>query len=247
MTAFAAAIQFLLLSPAFVRRPFTTRELGRAVGFYPLAGLLLGALLALADPLLGRILPVGVRSALILTLWIALTGALHFDGFIDSCDGLLGGGTPDQRLAIMRDERAGAYGLAGGTLLLLILFSGLGAVQSLRWAVLLLAPVIGRWAMALAVVLFPYTRPSGLGRDIKDNAGIEEAALSTVIVVLIVLPLAWWMHTGAPLVALGLAALVGWLTAQFARSRLGGLTGDIYGAITMMAEASVVLVFAAMA
>jgi len=245
MTAFLAAVQFLLLSPAFIRRPFTPQELGRAVGFYPLVGLLLGAVLALADVLLARILPVGVRSALILTLWIALTGALHFDGFIDSCDGLLGGATRDQRLTIMRDERAGAYGLAGGTLLLLILFSGLSAVQSLRWALLLLAPVIGRWAMAVGIVLFPYARPTGLGRDIKDNAGLEEAALSTVIALLVVLPLAWWMRSIMPLVALGLAAVVGWLSAHFARSRIGGLTGDTYGAINMIVEASVLLVFAA--
>ncbi|MFN2121080.1 MAG: adenosylcobinamide-GDP ribazoletransferase, partial [Anaerolineales bacterium] len=229
----------------FIRRPFTARELGRAVGFYPLVGLLLGAVLALVDLLLARILPVAVRSALILALWIVLTGALHFDGFVDSCDGLLGGATHDQRLAIMRDERAGAYGLAGGTLLLLILFSGLGAVQSLRWAVLLLAPVIGRWAMALSVVLFPYSRSAGLGRDIKDNAGLEEAALSTVIALLVVLPLAWWLQSVVPLAALGLAAAIGWLVSQFSISRIGGLTGDIYGAINMIAEASVVLAFAA--
>jgi adenosylcobinamide-GDP ribazoletransferase len=215
------------------------------VGFYPLVGLLLGAVLALVDLLLARILPVAVRSALILALWIVLTGALHFDGFVDSCDGLLGGATHDQRLAIMRDERAGAYGLAGGTLLLLILFSGLGAVQSLRWAVLLLAPVIGRWAMALSVVLFPYSRSAGLGRDIKDNAGLEEAALSTVIALLVVLPLAWWLQSVVPLAALGLAAAIGWLVSQFSISRIGGLTGDIYGAINMIAEASVVLAFAA--
>jgi adenosylcobinamide-GDP ribazoletransferase len=245
MSALVAAVQFLLLSPAFIRRPFTAHELGRAVGFYPLVGLLLGAVLALSDLLLARIFSVGVRSALILALWIALTGALHLDGFIDSCDGLLGGATPDRRLAIMRDERAGAYGLAGGILLLLILFSGLSAVQSLRWAMLLLAPVIGRWTMAMAVVVFPYARPAGLGRDIKDHAGLEEAMISTVIALLIVLPLAWWMRSSVPLVALGLAAAIGWLTAQFARSRIGGLTGDTYGAIDMMVEASVLLVFAA--
>jgi adenosylcobinamide-GDP ribazoletransferase len=179
-------------------------------------------------------------------MWIGLTGALHFDGFIDSCDGLLGGATPDQRLTIMRDERAGAYGVAGGILLLLVLFSSLSVVQSLRWAMLLLAPVISRWAMTLAVVLFPYARTAGLGRDIKDNAGLEEAALSTVIALLIVLPLAWWMRSTGPLVALGLAAAIGWLSAQFAISRVGGLTGDTYGAINMMVEASVLLTFAAM-
>jgi adenosylcobinamide-GDP ribazoletransferase len=111
--------------------------------------------------------------------------------------------------------------------------------------VLLLAPVIGRWAMALSVVLFPYSRSAGLGRDIKDNAGLEEAALSTVIALLVVLPLAWWLQSVVPLAALGLAAAIGWLVSQFSISRIGGLTGDIYGAINMIAEASVVLAFAA--
>jgi adenosylcobinamide-GDP ribazoletransferase len=245
MIAFVAAVQFLLVSPAFVRRPFTAAEMGRAVGFYPLVGLLLGTVLLAVDMLLSRLLPLAPRSALVLAVWVAITGALHFDGFVDSCDGLLGGTSPEQRLAIMRDERAGVYGLAGGALLLLILFSSLSAVQPLRWAVLLLAPVIGRWAMALAVVLFPYARAAGLGKDIKDHAGLEEAALCTVITLLVVLPLAWWMRSLLPLVALGLAAAVAWLSARFAVSRIGGLTGDTYGAIDMLIEASVVLVFAA--
>ncbi len=90
MTPLLAALQFLLLTPAFIRRAFTPREMGQSVGFYPLIGLLLGAVLALADALLGYLFPIPVRSALVLALWIILTGGLHLDGFLDSCDGLLG-------------------------------------------------------------------------------------------------------------------------------------------------------------
>ena len=119
LTAFLTAVQFLLISPAFIKRLFTARELGAAVGFYPLVGLILGSLLLAADYLLGLFMPPLVRIALILTLWVILTGALHLDGFLDACDGLLGGFTPESRLEIMRDERVGAFALAGGVLLLL--------------------------------------------------------------------------------------------------------------------------------
>jgi adenosylcobinamide-GDP ribazoletransferase len=246
MTAFAAALQFLLLSPAFIRRLFTPRELGAATGFYPLVGLLLGALLAVADLLLGRIFPLEVRSALILALWIVLTGALHFDGFLDTCDGLLGGSTPTRRLDIMRDEHTGAYGLAGAGLLLLILFSALNAVDVQRWAALLLAPVLGRCAMTLAVVAFPYARPDGLGRDIKDNCGTAQAVLAGITTLVVVVVLVVLRQSYAPLVALVVAAAVWWLTAAFIMRRIPGMTGDTYGAINMLVETATLLTFAAM-
>ena len=119
LAAFLAAVQFLLISPAFIRRPFSAVELGAAVGFYPLVGLILGGLLVGIDWLAGWWFPPLVRSAIVLAAWVLLTGALHLDGFLDACDGLLGGFTPEKRLDIMRDERVGAYALSGGVLLLL--------------------------------------------------------------------------------------------------------------------------------
>jgi adenosylcobinamide-GDP ribazoletransferase len=246
MTALVAALQFLLVTPAFVRRAFTAQELGRATAFYPLVGLLLGGLLALADFLLGYLFPIEVRSALALALWILLTGALHFDGFLDSCDGLLGGATPERRMEIMRDERTGAFGLAGGALMLLILFSALNAVEAQRWVVLLVAPVLGRWAMTLAVVIFPYARPEGLGRDIKDNAHSAQAIIATVTMLIIVDAVALVRQDFAPLVAVVAAAAVCWLSAVFVLRRIPGMTGDTYGAINLLVEASVLLTFVAM-
>ena len=101
----AAALQFLTVTPPLVRRAFSMPELGRAVGYFPLVGTLLGTLLAAFDWGLAFLFPAGVRAALDLALWVALTGALHLDGFLDACDGLFGGRTVESRLEIMRDEQ----------------------------------------------------------------------------------------------------------------------------------------------
>ena len=241
--AFLTALQFLLVSPAFIKRPFTARELGAAVGFYPLVGLVLGSLLLAADYLLALFMPPLVRLALILTLWVLLTGALHLDGFLDACDGLLGGFTPESRLEIMRDEHFGAFALAGGVLLLLVKFSSLSAITPLAPA-LLLAPVLGRWGMAVALVAFPYARQQGLGRAVKDNAGLRQAIIATLFALTISLAVAWWWAEWRVLLALVSAALVVWAGARFTLRRIPGLTGDIYGALNEIIEVVVLLALA---
>lgn len=245
MTAFVAALQFLLITPAFIRRQFTADEMGRSVGFYPLIGLLLGALLAIADALFGYVWLIPVRSALVLVLWVILTGGLHLDGFLDACDGLLGGFTPERRMEIMRDERVGAYGLAGGVLLLLTLYSCLGTLAAGRWAVLLLAPVLGRCGISLAVTAFPYARETGLGRDIHDHARAAQAILATGTAGAVTAALALILHSWAPVIALLAAAAIFWLSTRFITRRIPGMTGDTYGAINMLIEAGTLLAFAA--
>lgn len=243
LSSFLAAVQFLMLSPAFIRRPFTAKELGAAVGYYPLVGALLGGLLIGADGLLGDLFPTLLRSALLLALWILLTGALHLDGFLDACDGLFGGFTPERRLEIMRDERVGAYALSGGILLLLIQFSALSALDGGRPAALLLSPVLGRWGMALSLIAFPYARSSGLGKEIKENAHMPQALLATAFVLAAMLAASWLYSVWAVLAALA-AALLTWLGAmRFALRRIPGLTGDIYGATNLLVETAVLLAF----
>ena len=110
--ALLAAFQFLTIVPPLIRRPFTPRQLGGSVAFFPFVGALLGISLATTDALSAFLFPPPVRSAILLALWVLLTGALHLDGFLDTCDGLLGGATPAKRLEIMRDEHTGAYALA---------------------------------------------------------------------------------------------------------------------------------------
>ena len=210
--------------------------MGRAVGWFPLVGALLGSLLVGLNWGLTQVFPAGVSAVLVLVTWFGITGALHLDGFLDSCDGLFGGRTPDARLRIMRDERVGAFGLAGGALLLLIKYATLVASAHPPTA-LLLVPVLGRWGMTLAVVAFPYGRPEGLGRAMKDHAGWREVALTTALTLVV----AWFAGNWVGLVALALAGVVTWAVARFALARLSGLTGDVYGAICELVEVVVLL------
>jgi len=247
MIHFFAAFQFLTVTPPIVRRMFTPEELGRAVGFYPLVGGLLGIVLIGMDKGLAHIFPAQIVSALLLSAWVILTGALHLDGFLDSCDGLLGCWTPEKRLDIMRDERVGAFGLAGGVLLLLLKYAALTALPvqeglfSDRAVALVLTPLLGRWGMSLVVVGYPYARPEGLGKAVKNHAGRTELALATITA----LAFALLAANGPGVAAVVLAGLTSWGVARFALARLPGLTGDLYGATCELVELAILLFFVA--
>ena len=233
-----AALQFLTLTPPIVRRPFTPVEMGWSVSCFPLVGALLGGLLAGLNWSLARLFPAGVSAALLLASWVGITGALHLDGLLDACDGLFGGRTPESRLRIMRDERVGAFGVAGGVLLLLLKATALTVVAP-RLTPLLLAPTLARWSMALAIVAFPYARTRGVGRAMKDHAGWGQATLATVVA----LAVAWFAGGWMGLVAAALAVVTTGALAGFALSRLPGLTGDVYGAVCEVVETVVLLLF----
>jgi adenosylcobinamide-GDP ribazoletransferase len=235
-----AAVQFLTIVPPLVRRPFTGAELGRAVGYFPLVGVLIGGFLIGLDRLLALFLPPGVAAALVLTGWILCTGALHLDGLLDSCDGLFGGRTPEDRLRILRDERVGAFAVIGGVLLLLVKFQGITALSH-RSAALCLAPVLGRWGMTVAVVAFPYARPEGLGRAMKDHARWNQVLLASAIA----LVAAWFIASMFGLILILLCGLLMFFVARFVLTRLPGLTGDIYGALCELLEVLVLLGFIA--
>ena len=125
MTPFFAALQFLTLSPPLVKRAFTKKELGQAAGFYPLVGVLIGGILFGTNYGLSLITTDLLRAALLIALWVLLTGALHFDGLLDAFDGVFGGWTSEKRMEIMQDERVGAFGLGAGVILLLVKFAAL--------------------------------------------------------------------------------------------------------------------------
>lgn len=238
-SALLAALQFLTIFPPVVRRPFEAAEMGAAVGYFPLVGLGLGAVLAGLSWLLVQFLPASVGAVLVLAVWEILTGAIHLDGFLDSCDGLLGGCTVEHRLRILRDHNIGAYAMSGGVFLILTRYASLLAVTHVSLA-LLLAPVCGRWAVGVAVWLFPYARPEGLGRTFKDHATRAQAVLASAIALIAV----WSLAGDTGLAALFVSGVVGWATGRFALARLPGLTGDVYGAICELSETASLLLLA---
>ena len=243
----AAAVQFLTIAPPLVRRPFTDAEMGRAVGWFPLVGVLIGGLLVLVDLGVRRFWPAGVSAALVLAVWVVVTGGLHLDGLMDSCDGLLGGRTVEDRLRILRDPRIGSFALIGGVLVMLTKWSVLaGMVDATdRTVALLIAPTIGRWTMVKGLVLFPYARPEGAGRTMKDRVRLGDVVLATIFALAAVVGIAIWTKDIAAVIAMFAASWLGIAVAWFAWRRVGGVTGDVCGAVCELAECAVLLVLSA--
>lgn len=202
--------------------------------FYPLVGLLFGLLLWLASLLLQGT-PAPLHAALLLTLWVLLSGALHLDGLADSADAWLGGfGDRERTLQIMKDPRSGPIAVVTLVLVLLLKFCALWVlVEQGIGAQLLLAPVIGRTAMLGLFLCTPYVRPGGLGQALAEHLPRRAAGWVLLGSALFCLVLGGWA------VALALAVFA-WLRHLMCR-RLGGATGDTAGALLELLELGVVL------
>lgn len=233
------ALYFLTRWP-LPRREISLEEVGRAAWAFPAVGALIGGLLAGATWLLGQFFPPLPVAALGLALWVAVTGALHLDGFVDCCDALLAARPAEVRLEILRDTHVGAFGVIGGATLLLLKWAALAVLaEAERSAPLFLAPTLGRWAMVYAMVRYPYARPSGLGRAFKEHAGWREWLAATEIALLVAVLTRSWIG----LLAIGIAWGLTVLLARWVMKRIPGFTGDVYGALCELVEVAVLLVW----
>lgn len=218
--------------------PFKEESLGRSTAFFPLVGLVFGAILAIFWWLAGQLFSPPVIAAMIVVGLVILTGGIHLDGFMDSADGLFSGRSTERKLEIMRDSRVGAFGVLAVICLFLLKFSLLQSFPgTVMFKVLLLTPVLSRWGMAYAIFTFPYARPEGLGKLYAVYTGKRELLLASFIAVAIA------GFTLGP-VGLWLMALSGVLTLFLGKviaGELGGLTGDTYGAINEILEVIILL------
>ncbi len=239
LTDFALAWRLLTVIPLPFFPTDSNRPAGLAAAYYPLVGLILGLLLAGTDWLLLRFLPSGVASALLLALWAGLTGLLHLDGLMDSCDGLLPPRDPTRRLDIMKDSRVGAFGVVGAVLLLLIKFNALTALPAAtRLFALVTIPVLARWAMTWAMARYPLARQEGAGVFFSSGLGWRQVIIASVIAAAVTLILMNWLG----LLMLALTWLIATLMARLAVARIAGLTGDVYGAICEVTETILLIV-----
>src|SRR5215510_5411873 len=180
MVSIIAAFQFLTIFPTLIKRMFTSQEMGRAVAWFPLVGVVVGLALYSVNSLSRLVFPASISAALTLFAWVIFTRAFHLDGFMDTCDGLFGGWTPERRLEIMKDSRMGAFGVAGGILVLLTEYAALQSSLKL-FPALMLATTLGRWSLPLVIYAFPYAREDGLGIEMKRNVSIREIIVATLI------------------------------------------------------------------
>ena len=246
-----AALGFLTILPV---APRDAGSLASARGWFPAAGLLLGLVLACLDLLMQWGYPLfteehrefpPVLSASILVVALAvLTRALHLDGFMDCCDALFGGFDRERRLAILRDSHVGAFAVVGAVSLLLLKVAAIMALPTAgRFWILLLFPCLSRWGMLLVLEFFPYARRQGIGVPFQPSGARWQLLGGLMVAVAATVALAGpgglALLAIATLVAVGLA----WWTSRL----LGGVTGDVYGAVNEFVEAMVLILAAILA
>lgn len=214
-------------------------EIRNSLAFFPLAGLVLGLLLAIPAYLLPGL------SSKALGLLIAnylLTRGLHFDGLVDTLEALGGGFTPARRREIMKDTHIGALGLLAGALFLLLkfhCFTALGQERIVMGA--MTAPVFGRAAIAYLSFSSRSASPTGLGALFAKEKrwGTLLVSGATTGITLLWLPLLDY------LILLSLTVLVGQLITWMAARTFGGITGDVLGFGLEMTEVGALLVLGA--
>ncbi|WP_091638236.1 adenosylcobinamide-GDP ribazoletransferase [Lysobacter sp. cf310] len=240
MRAWLHAIGFLTRLPVPASVFEDARASSRSLIWYPWVGAIVGGLQCLLAWALQSAPPL-LAAALLLLVWVLLTGALHLDGLADSADAWIGGmgasaaERRERTLTIMKDPRSGPAGVVALVLVLLLKFAALASLPAPAWAALLLAPVLARAALTLAFVSTPYARSGGIGSALVDAP--RAAAVASLLLSAAACALAGWR--GA--LALAVSAASFWLWRRACLRRLQGMTGDTCGALAEAIEAVVLV------
>ncbi|MFT9849085.1 adenosylcobinamide-GDP ribazoletransferase [Aneurinibacillus sp. REN35] len=234
MSAFFHAVAFLTRFPV-PRLSHEAADWRRSVAFYPIVGLLLGIVLYGAAWLFGWLFPAPVAAVLTLVFWVYSTGGLHLDGWMDLADGLGSWRDREKIFAIMKDSRVGAMGVTAAILLFMVKVAALYEITSGHMELwMLLPPLLARTALLAAIWFWPYITEKGLGTGLREGLAFWNVWLS------------FFLASGFAFVLYGIAgvfvvcgtALICWIFLRSVAKRLGGLSGDCYGALVEWAEAA---------
>ncbi|MGH9550077.1 MAG: adenosylcobinamide-GDP ribazoletransferase [Terriglobales bacterium] len=207
--------------------------------YLPMVGLLLGAWLVLVAWTLTFLNANNLLAGAVLALfWLLLTNGLHFDGLMDTADGIFSHQSKERMLEIMQDPRVGNFGVLAGVSVLLLKFVSLASVppHSLLF-VLALCPAWSRWAETFAISAFPYLKPEGKGKIWHDSTkhprDIFLSGLAPALLTAACCAFGYW-QAAIVSVCTGLSGIT---AAFWLAHKLDGHTGDTYGAVVELAEA----------
>ncbi|MCG2714078.1 MAG: adenosylcobinamide-GDP ribazoletransferase [Candidatus Omnitrophica bacterium] len=235
MRSFLIALQFLTIFPVKFKSEIKNEEFGLSLLYFPFVGLAIGFILS-SNAILFSFLPILVKGTLILTVSVIITGGIHLDGFADTCDGFYGNKPKEKILEIMRDSHIGAMGAIGLILLLLLKFSIIINLQNvILWKALVEMAVFSRWSQVLACGITHSARQEGKAKYFIEYSSKKILIMGGVFTVVLFLLMA--RLKGVFLFMLPFLCVL--LFIQYIKRRIGGMTGDTIGAISEIAEVSV--------
>lgn len=235
MLSFLLAIQFLTIIPIPIKHIYEKKMVGAMI-YFPIIGLLLGLALGGINYLLCLLnFPQFSIDIILVVLLILFTGGIHLDGLADTSDAILSRKDKEEMLRIMRDPHLGVMGVLGIISILLLKISFLDAISpSLKSAALVLMCVLSRWALVLAMFIFPYARAEGKAKLFIQGINSKILTLATLMVLVLVV---LFSHLSGILI-LAAVAISTYIIGKLISSKIGGLTGDSLGAINEIVEVS---------
>jgi len=240
----ACAFAFLTRLPVARGALFDPKTVARSARWFPLVGVVLGAIYAATLWVLSPRLPAAVAAVLLVALDAALTGAMHLDGLADTADGFGGGRSREDVLRIMRDHAIGSYGAVAVALALALKIAAIAALagSARAFSAVALAPVLGRWAAVLLGTTQPYARPSEDNGTGSPTRWMGRTELAVATITSAAAAAACGMR-GAAAALLAAVAMGVW--GRRCARRIGGVTGDTLGTGVIAAECLTLLVFIA--
>lgn len=231
---------FLLMLQFFTRIPINKAidikegDFPKGIIYFPFIGLVVGSINALFFFLSSKLFEGIIPIILVLISNAFITGALHLDGFADTCDGIFSARKREKMLEIMRDSRIGTNGMLGLFFLLILKIAFLEAMpREIILVAIILLPTIGRTAMAITLFGAKYARE---GEGLGDLFIGKTNLMGTTMTVVIALILCFGLFNLYGVISLLLVLLLGYITRHFFIKQLGGLTGDLLGAINEICE-----------
>jgi len=234
------AVEFLTIFTVSRKHDVTEGDLAKSMIYFPVVGFLIGVIMNYSDKALAWVVPPSIANALLLIMLVLITRALHIDGLADTLDGLMGGYDKTSRLEIMKDSRIGTAGAVGVMLLLLVKYLCFNNLfDNDKASALLTAPMLGRWSQILMVYRSNYGREEGLGSAFIGHLRFSGMIATAVVAIgLAVFVSGIW----AAILISGVAVFTV-LCRWYIVRKLGGVTGDVIGAVSELNEALTLLLF----
>ncbi|MDX2502951.1 MAG: adenosylcobinamide-GDP ribazoletransferase [Gammaproteobacteria bacterium] len=237
---FYIAVHFLTRIPLPLKGDVRQQEIAQSIVYYPLVGALLGVIFFLISQMIvfmSSDFSNNVLAAILLTVWVLITGGLHLDGLADSADAWIGGlNNRERTLEIMKDPYCGPIAVAVIVLLLLLKWTALSYLLKTDNAAFLIAvPMLSRSLILILFMTTLYVRDSGLGSAFFEYLPNEKLLWSVLIISAIS-----YLILGSFFSLLLVAITVIVLRAMMIK-RIGGMTGDTLGATVEITEAVALL------
>ena len=242
MIGLLGALQFLTRVPIRTTVPI---EHHRVVPWFPIAGVLIGAVVGGVAAGMSELVPPLVAGAVAVAVGLLLTGAFHEDGLADVADAFGGGWTIERRLEILKDSRHGTYGVAALATSIVVRVACAASIlaPAALFVSFVAAHTLGRSAAVVAMRAAPPATESGLGVSAASALRPVRTAVGLVAGLAVVAGLTgWWVLPFVGAAAVGTVAVV-WLAVR----KIGGLAGDVLGAVEQVVECLVLIVAAGLA